>query len=380
MEQDPRTRIVVVDDDEATRKLVQRQLESAGYTVAAFGDGQSALQAVCGMGSGIVIADWSMPGMSGLELCRALAELQELRALGNMHFIMLTAYHEKERVVEGLNAGAHDYLTKPYHAGELLARVRVGERMLRLQEQLLQRHIEVQKANAQMAVLATRLDMLAHTDALTQLPNRRSLFQTFEQAWESCQRDVRPLTCIVIDIDRFKRVNDTYGHAAGDQVLIHVAQIVARHAPQRELCGRVGGEEFVLILPGLALPVATAVAERIRQEIAAEPAMVKDLRLTVTVSCGVAARAADMHSPDELMSNADAMLYAAKENGRNQTWVSGPNGTWYPATDAAAAAAANLPPAPDAEARARPAAPVPRGDGNTNLPIQSAHADSRDQR
>lgn len=375
MDQSVRHRIVVVDDDEATRKLVQRQLEGAGYAVAAFEDAQSALQAICQMGSGIVIADWSMPGMSGLDLCRALSELQELKALGNVHFIMLTAYREKERVIEGLNTGAHDYLTKPYHAGELLARVRVGERMLRLQEQLLQRHIEVQKANAEMAVLANRLDVLAHTDALTLLPNRRSLFEKLQHAWQNCHRDHRPLSCIVIDIDRFKRVNDTYGHAAGDQVLIHVARLAAHHAPQRDLCGRVGGEEFLLILPGLAVPVATEVAERIRHHIASEPVTVKDVKLSVTVSCGVAARTGDTQSPDELVSNADAMLYAAKENGRNQTWVCGPGGTWYPATDAAAVAAAavNHPPVP-------PGVPRPVPDTAPQLPIQFRRADSRDQR
>jgi len=335
---DPATfRIIVVDDDPATCRLLQRQLEDAGYQVATYQSAQAALQPICDMNSGIVIVDWMMPGMTGPDLCRALTELQEMGALGQVHIILLSAHQDKEKVIEGLAAGAHDYLTKPYHLGELLARVKVGERMIRLQEQLLRRNVEVQKANAQMAVLAGRLESLANTDVLTQLPNRRAVFQVFEQAWEVAVRDNLPLCCVMIDIDRFKRVNDTHGHAVGDQVLVHVASIIRQHAPRPQLCGRIGGEEFVLILPATTPADAVALAERLREHVARTPAIVNDQRLSLTVSCGVAARTPQTAGPDELISDADGMLYAAKENGRNQTWVTAENGAWYPANDLAAA-------------------------------------------
>jgi DNA-binding response OmpR family regulator len=166
---------MVVDDDAATLALLQRQLQDAGYEVETYVDGRAALQATRQMGNGIVIADWSMPVMDGLELCRAVRELQGLQAPGGVHFILLSAHDDKNRLAAGLAAGANDYVTKPCHFGELLARIRVGQRMLQLQDELIHRNVEVQKANAQMAVLANKLEHRANTDILIGLPNRRCL-------------------------------------------------------------------------------------------------------------------------------------------------------------------------------------------------------------
>lgn len=359
--------IIVVDDDALTRKLLIRQLENAGYRVDAYGDGRAALQPICTMNSGIVIADWSMPEMDGLELCKALRELHEMQALGNVYFILLTAHSTKDKVIEGLAAGANDYLTKPYHQGELLARVQVGERMLRLQEELLSRNIEVQKVNAQMALLANRLEQLANTDPLTKLPNRRCVFEHLDEAWRVSERDGLPLSCIMIDIDRFKRVNDSFGHAAGDHVLIAVANAVRKHARRPELCGRFGGEEFLIVLPATPLADAVSVAEQARTSIAQQQVQIEERRIEVTVSVGVAERSLENATPDAMLSNADAMLYAAKENGRNQTWVCGPHGSWYPAGDAAAALVAT---------HGAPTAGDAVGGISAAQPVQSAHADS----
>ncbi len=359
------TRIVVVDDDGATRKLLKRQLEQAGYIVEALEDGRAAIQPACEMGTGIVIADWSMPEMDGLQLCRALQELHQMGALGNIYFILLTAHSTKDKVVQGLEAGADDYLTKPYHQGELLARVKVGERILGLQDELVKRNMEVQKAFGQMTMLANKLEQLANTDPLTRLANRRSLFERFEEVWEHMQRDQGSVSCLMLDVDHFKRVNDTYGHAAGDEVLKVVARVIRENARRPELCGRFGGEEFLLILPVMSRAEAIQLAETIRLGISAAPINVEGASIPVTISCGVAEFDETTDSPDALIQHADAMLYAAKEHGRNQTWVYERDGTGVAALDHSRTANP-----PDAAGRSTPVRSKPREDT-----VQSPHAD-----
>ncbi len=357
MSEGQNNRIVVVEDDALTRKLLQRQLHDAGYNVDAYPDGRTALQAICQMGNGIVVADWSMPVMDGLELCRATRELQDMQVLGNIHVIMLTAFDTKEKVVEGLAAGANDYLTKPYHLGELLARVKVGERVLRLQDELVHRNLEVQKANAQMAVLANKLEKMANTDILTGLPNRRCLFERFTEAWRTAELEKLPLSCLMLDVDRFKRINDTCGHATGDEVLRRIADAIRRHTLQPELCGRFGGEEFVLIFPATQAAAASGLVEQLRSDISATSVGSDSAPFTVTVSCGVAEKTPDTRCADDLIRNADAMLYLAKEHGRNQTWLLDPGGEGVQVTGGAA----GLSVPPEEFADHTPASPIRRG-------------------
>jgi diguanylate cyclase (GGDEF)-like protein len=347
-------RVIVVDDDEFVRKLLERQLGDAGYQVEALPDGRSALQAICQMGSGIVIADWCMPVMDGLELCRAVRELQNMQAVGNIHVIMLSAFESKEKVVDSLAAGANDYLTKPYHVGELLARIGVAERILRLQDELIRRNTEVQKANAQMACLASKLEHMAKTDLLTGLPNRRSLFERLVETWGMTGLEALPFSCLMLDVDRFKNVNDTYGHAAGDQVLKYVADAIQRHARQANLCGRLGGEEFMLIFPAAPVEAAAVAAEELRANIAARSVECDGTAVAVTVSCGVAGRTVATRCPDDLVREADAMLYLAKEHGRNQTWILGQDGRGLQFAGGQVATST----APEPLAKHRPPAPI----------------------
>ena len=318
---DPASSIIVVDDDPPTRKLLQRQLSAGGYPVQSFGDGRAALEAISDMGSGLVIADWIMPVMDGLELCRSIRELEAMQALGSIYFIMLTACASPAQTVEGLNAGANDYLTKPYDADELLARIRVGERFLRLQDELRRQTVEFQKANLELLMLSRRLDELANSDVLTRLANRRCILERFGTAWESAERDGRPISCLMLDVDRFKKINDTHGHEAGDAVLKAVAERMRGMARRADLCGRLGGEEFVVVLPNCARDGAAGVAERIRGAVCAKPVHYRDKLIPVTVSCGAAERTERERSPEELLRQADDLLYAAKAGGRNQTWV-----------------------------------------------------------
>jgi len=316
-----RHRIIIVEDEPATLKLLERQLTKAGYDVAACANGREALEPITAMNSGIVLADWSMPEMDGLQLCGTIRELEAMQALGNIYFILLTAHNSKEQTIAGLDAGANDYLTKPYHQGELLARIQVGARMLKLQEELLQKTIEFQKANTQMAILTRRLEELANTDTLTGLANRRCLFERFNETWQLAERHDHPLSCIMFDVDRFKTVNDTYGHAAGDEVLREFAETLRHSARRPDLCGRLGGEEFVVICPATPRDGATALAERIRMRLDQMKVKHKDHTLHVTVSCGIAERNDATASPEDLLRIADSMLYKAKTAGRNQTWI-----------------------------------------------------------
>ncbi len=333
-----KTRVFVVDDDPATRKLLERQLQRAGYAVHAFEDGRAALDAIAALSSGIVIADWDMPEMTGVDLCRAVRELEALQTLGNIYFVLLTAHSSKDEVIAGLEAGANDYLTKPYHHGELLARVRVGERVVTLQDELRRHNLEILKTNAQMALLAQKLEQLANTDTLTQLPNRRHLFEHLAECWQAVETNQQPLSCLLLDIDRFKSINDTLGHAAGDEVLKAVAATIRRHVRRAEQCGRLGGEEFVVVLPGLELAAAGGEADRLRNDIAAQVIDIEGKPHQVTISCGVAGRSDATGCPDDMIRAADAAMYAAKQNGRNQVWACGPGEELYPVTPCVARA------------------------------------------
>ncbi|MBU0641432.1 MAG: diguanylate cyclase [Planctomycetes bacterium] len=330
MTDQPRRRVILAEDDPASRRLLVWQLERAGFDVIGCADGQEALEAIRAEGAGIIVADWSMPKMDGLELCQAVRQQCDLQALGMVYFILLTAHTEKENIVAGLAAGADDYLTKPYHHQELLARIRAGERIIRLHEETVHSQMALHKANAQLAILNGKLDKLAHTDALTELPNRRYTFQRLEQVWALAERNDHQLTCIMLDIDHFKRVNDTYGHEAGDEVLKYVAAAIGRNVRVSEICGRFGGEEFLVVCPETDGDGGVVVAERLRGAIAGTDVPVGDAVLNVTISVGLAAKRPTHTRPDMLVAEADSMLYLAKDNGRNQVWRADHDGVGYP--------------------------------------------------
>jgi diguanylate cyclase (GGDEF)-like protein len=320
------THIIVAEDEPASRALLTRQLRKAGYEVLACENGKQALEAVRRETTCIVIADWMMPEMDGLELCRTVRGLSQMHALSFVYFILLTAHSDKEQIVAGLEAGADDYLTKPYHAQELLARLRAGERICALQTELMHRQIELHKVNGKLAVLNRQLGKLANTDSLTELANRRYVFDRLAETWSQAERSGQPLSSVMFDIDRFKAVNDTYGHAAGDQVLKDVAAAARQCVRRYDVLGRIGGEEFCVICPETTIEGAGMLAERIREAIGNIECVWNGQRFSVAVSVGVAERAADHAGPDALIAAADTMLYKAKQSGRNQTWSCDANG------------------------------------------------------
>lgn len=310
--------IVLAEDEPALRVLLKRQLMRAGYTVAATANGLEALDAIRQTSPDIVIADWMMPEMDGLELCRAVRELSKNDVLGFVFLVLLTANADKEHVLAGFEAGADDYLTKPYNADELLARLRAGQRILELQEKVKDRQLEVHRSNAQLAILNSKLQEQAITDELTRLWNRRHVYARLDECASLAARHKKPLSCIMIDVDEFKGFNDTHGHHAGDEVLREVAGTLKATLRRTDLCGRIGGEEFLVICPETGLHDALTNAERLRAAVEANSILIGGQPIGVTISLGAAELSPRHARPQDLVADADAAMYASKSNGRNR--------------------------------------------------------------
>lgn len=313
-----RNHIVLAEDDPALRVLLKRQLMRAGYTVTATSNGLEALNAIRQTNANVVIADWMMPEMDGLELCRSIRELSKNDVLGFVFFVLLTAKTQKKHILAGFEAGADDYLTKPYNADELLARLRAGERILELQEKVKDRQLEVHRSNAQLAILNRKLQEQAITDELTRLWNRRHIYARLDECAALAARHKKPLSCIMLDVDNFKGFNDTHGHHAGDEVLREVAGVLKATIRRTDLCGRIGGEEFLVICPETDARDALAHAERLRAAVEAHSILIGGQPLSVTISLGAAELSPRHARPQDLVADADTAMYQSKENGRNR--------------------------------------------------------------
>jgi len=312
--QEPRIgNLIVADDDAATLTLLRRHLENAGYDVIACKNGREALSAIRAQGGGLVLADWDMPEMNGLELCRAIKAEIGCGELSFAFILLLTANSETHQIVSGLEAGADDYLTKPFNKLELLARLRAGERICKLNARLLQ-------SSEKLKLLNAKLERLANSDGLTAIANRRHFFERCAECWSLLERHGGRAGLILFDIDRFKQVNDTYGHQAGDAVLIEVARLSKLALRQHDLIGRVGGEEFCILARETDRVGLQEVAERVRRAIEQHSFTFEQRDITVTISLGCACRSDRHETVDTLYRLADDLLYKAKQNGRNQVW------------------------------------------------------------
>ncbi|MDQ2891066.1 MAG: diguanylate cyclase [Gemmatimonadota bacterium] len=304
-------RILVVDDHPDNIMVLRARLEARGYLVDEAEDGEQALERVYSSPKpDLILLDVMMPKIDGMEVVR---RLKSDAALPFIPVIMQTALDSTESMVQGLDAGADDYIAKPINFRELDARVKSLLRIQSLQASLAQRERELSAANAQLQVLSS-------TDALTGVANRRSLEERLHEMWEYSQRLHEPLSLVMCDIDHFKRVNDEYGHPVGDAVLQQFAQVIQAEAREIDRVGRYGGEEFVLLLPGTVLDAAVTFAERIRERVESrEFAYGEGKSLHRTMSCGVAAWPHPLISDQEaLIRAADEALYVAKEAGRNR--------------------------------------------------------------
>jgi two-component system cell cycle response regulator len=309
MERNTRYRILVVDDHEDNVELLRARLEARGYDVEGANDGQAALDAVERKCPDLILLDVMMPKMDGMEVVR---RLKSNKALPFIPVIMQTALDSTENKVEGLDAGADDYITKPINFAELEARVNSLLRIKKLQSELAAREKELADMNL-------RLREISMTDGLTGVENRRSLEERLHDMWQHSLRLHEPIALVMCDIDKFKSVNDTYGHQAGDSVLKEFAQLLKNEAREIDRVGRYGGEEFLLILPGTVLDAAVTFAERLREKVASHTFSYTGGTLSRTMSCGVAGTPHPKVKDQEgLLRAADDSLYVAKETGRNR--------------------------------------------------------------
>jgi len=293
--------ILIAEDDFTSRAVLVAILKKQGYEVVATVNGAEAWKVMQQPDAPkLAILDWMMPEMDGIEVCRRIRTLEINQP---PYIIMLTSKDEKANIIAGLEAGADDYLVKPYHPGELGARVRVGLRMIEMQAAL----IESRQALAHEA---------AH-DPLTGILNRRAVLDQLQKELARAARHGDAVAVGMCDVDHFKQVNDTYGHQAGDEVLWGLVQVLSENLRKYDSLGRMGGEEFLVIAPIKAGTDCTSIFDRLCARIAESTIATRSGVLSVTVSIGVTCVTAG-GMVDDVLSAADAALYQAKREGRNR--------------------------------------------------------------
>ncbi|HME34168.1 MAG TPA: diguanylate cyclase [Candidatus Sulfotelmatobacter sp.] len=295
-------KILLVEDSYIERRKIGGYLEDWGLDYVSVGSGTEAIKLLeAPEPPELAILDWLLPGLDGIDVLRRIRKMSQGKYI---YALMLTAKNRKQDLLTAMEAGADDYLSKPVDPAELRSRIMVGKRILDLQQSL---------------------RFAATHDFLTNLLNRAEIIAALEREFSRSGREDKPASIILADIDHFKRVNDTLGHAAGDEVLKQVACRLKADLRPYDLVGRYGGEEFILILPGCALDVGARRADEIRKLVGKDPICTQFGATSATVSMGVTATClAKDGTVAELLHEADMSLYAAKKNGRNCVEVAEP--------------------------------------------------------
>ncbi|MFZ0213701.1 MAG: diguanylate cyclase [Candidatus Acidiferrales bacterium] len=296
-------KVIVAEDEPISRRLLEESLRKWGYQVISVTNGADAW-ALFGKNESprLAILDWLMPEMEGVEVCR---RVRERSGRPYTYLILLTARNEKQNLLEGLKAGADDYLSKPFDSEELRARLRVGERILQVQDEL----------------IATRdaLHFQATHDTLTGLATRGATVDFLARELARGSREEKPVGVVAADLDHFKQINDTYGHIAGDLVLQEAGRRMSKCTRSYDCVGRFGGEEFLIIFPSSSEDLAFRQAERIRKSVETAPVQTPDGEIPMTASFGVAASTGrGANEMAQLLRAADGALYRAKSKGRNR--------------------------------------------------------------
>jgi diguanylate cyclase (GGDEF)-like protein len=295
-------KVLIAEDDMVSRRLLEATLARWGYDVVITRDGMEAWQVLQGPDAPpLAILDWMMPGIDGLEVCRLVRQcVQE----PYIYLLLLTTKGRRENIIEGLNAGADDYLTKPFDPHELQVRLRTGKRIVTLQAEL----IEARET----------LRIQASHDSLTGVWNRRAILERLGTELARAEREGTPVAVVLADLDHFKRINDSYGHIAGDAVLCEAVNRMRVSLRFYDAIGRYGGEEFLMILPGCTAQDAVNLADRLRMSIGQETVEIAGGHIVVTSSLGVAASdIIPVLDAASLIRAADTALYRAKAGGRN---------------------------------------------------------------
>ena len=304
-------KILVAEDDPVSRRLLEVTLGKWGYEVVTCADGQAAWDVLKAPDAPqLVILDWMMPLLDGLQVCKNVRNPAERPAEPYVYIILLTAKSQKTDMVTGLEAGADDYLTKPFDAQELRMRLRAGRRILDLLDELV-RAREIMREQARK-------------DSLTQLCTRATVLELLKHELGRSQRNSidqdAPVSVVLADLDHFKHINDTYGHLAGDAVLRETARRMRDAIRPYDSIGRYGGEEFLLVLSNCDTIGAAAIAERLLQAVRKDTIVLAEATVSVTLSAGVATSGV-IQDPETLVGAADAALYRAKRGGRNRVEV-----------------------------------------------------------
>ena len=303
--------ILIVEDDPVSRRLLEKTLVKAGHEFVSVENGRKALEEFKERFFPIVLTDWMMPEMNGLELCRAIRERTNT---GYVFTVLLTAKDSKNDIVAGLEAGADDYLTKPVNQAELIARIKTGIRILELERSL-------KRANEEIRILSI-------TDPLTGCYNRGYMTERLPQEIKRAKRYRHSLSLVLCDIDHFKKINDTYGHQVGDRILKEFVQWINESIRDGvDWLARYGGEEFLIVVPETDTKGACCVVERLRRMLSQKAIGIQGERIHITASFGVTgldpATPDEKISPEALITQADECLYQAKQEGRNRVRVSG---------------------------------------------------------
>ena len=293
-------KVLVADDDHVSRRMLQSSLQRQGYDVVAAANGIDATAILLGPDAPrLAILDWVMPGADGLAVCHTIRE----QASAYVYVIILTSKDRKEDLAAAFDAGVDDFLTKPFEPVELRGRLRSGERVIQLQNSLMELTVELQRQ--------------ATHDSLTGLWNRPMVLKELEGELKRSLREGRPVSVVMADVDHFKNVNDQHGHAAGDHVLRGTAERIVSGLRAHDRVSRYGGEEFLFFLPGADVAAAAIVAERVRAAVCESPIATGERTVPVTLSLGLATTN-ESTDVEGLIATADAAMYRAKARGRNR--------------------------------------------------------------
>ena len=298
--------ILIAEDNPVSRKLMEMTLRQAGYEVVSAENGMEALKIFKERFFPIILTDWGMPEMDGLELCKAI---RESPTEGYVFIFLITARDSKKDIIVGLEGGADDYLTKPFDRFELIARLKTALRVLELEKSLKDAYEKIR--------------ILSITDKLTGCYNRTYMDEYLAKEIARAKRYARPISLVMADIDHFKRVNDTYGHQAGDLILKDFAESIRKGLRQDvDWMARYGGEEFLMVLPETDYESAMSSADRLRKSVAENVSSYNGIEIRITASFGVVGFVPSVHnqkmSYEVIIDRADKALYRAKNDGRNR--------------------------------------------------------------
>ncbi len=294
----PQMKILIAEDDFITSRALEKSLKDWGFDVSLAKNGNDAWALIQKEDIRLAIIDWMMPGIDGLELCHKIREKSQEKEARYVYIILLTGRDNQTDIIQGLTSGADDYMTKPFDFLELKVRLQKGVRIIQREESRI---------------------LEASVDSLTKLWNRKKIFKFFQEEFERGHREKIPTGVIMIDIDQFKKTNDTYGHLVGDQVLVEISRRLRHSMREYDKIGRYGGDEFLIIVPGCKFEDIKNIAKRLRREVRRRKISTDKGKLSVNISCGIASSSSlPRCSGRELLEESDKDLLKAKTKGVNR--------------------------------------------------------------